>query len=48
VKIQITDILGGSRGLQTMARELGVNPGGVDSLGGLLGQLGGGSLLGNG
>jgi hypothetical protein len=69
--MQITDILAGMGGLQSMARELGVSeaqaahgadallpailggfkkqaqaqPAGLDGLGGLLGQLGGGSLL---
>ena len=69
--MQITDILAQTGGLQSMARELGVNetqaasgaeallpailggfkkqaksqPGGLEGLGGLLGQLGGGSLL---
>ncbi|MEO8120106.1 MAG: DUF937 domain-containing protein [Rhodoferax sp.] len=69
--MQITDILAQMGGLQSMARELGVNetqvasgaealipailggfkkqaqsqPAGLDGLGGLLGQLGGGSLL---
>lgn len=71
--MQITDILGGSGGLQTIARELGMSeteaqngaqallpailggfkrqaqarPSGVEGLDGLLGQLGGGSLLDN-
>jgi hypothetical protein len=69
--MQITDILGQMGGLQSIARELGVNedqaatgaealipailggfkrqaqshPAGVEGLGGLLGQLGGGGLL---
>ncbi|WP_114968114.1 DUF937 domain-containing protein [Rhodoferax ferrireducens] len=69
--MQLTDILAQMGGLQSMARELGVNetqvasgaealipailggfkkqaqsqPAGLDGLGGLLGQLGGGSLL---
>ncbi len=71
--MQITDILGQMGGLQSIARELGVNeaqvasgaeallpailggfkkqaqtqPGGIEGLGGLLGQLGGGGLLDN-
>ena len=69
--MQITDILGQTGGLQSIAKELGINesqaaagaaalapailggfkkqaqaqPGGLEGLGGLLGQLGGGGLL---
>ncbi len=69
--MQITDILGQTGGLQSIAKELGITetqaangaaalapailggfkkqaqaqPGGLDGLGGLLGQLGGGGLL---
>ncbi len=71
--MQITDILGQTGGLQSIAKELGIDesqattaaaalapailggfkkqaqtqPGGLESLGGLLGQLGGGGLLDN-
>ncbi len=49
--MQITDLLAQKGGLQSIARELGVDErraaSGVEALGGLLGQLGGGGLLDN-